>query len=394
MTPIESFRGKSVALFGLGGSGLATARALVAGGADVAAWDDDESARARGDRGRRERRRSCRRRLAPFRRARAVARRAADPSRAALDGRSARRPPASRSSATSSSSAASVRARAPAPPFVAITGTNGKSTTTRADRAYSARGRPATSQLGGNIGAPDPRACAAGRRTHSRPGVLVLPDRPRAVARADHRHSAQSHARSSRPPRDDGALRGDQGARSSPPPKSRWSASTTHYCRAIGAQLIASGAAGPARRAGLRRSAPLDWGFYADGSGSCYRAAGDPAVQTESLGDLAGVARAARRAQCAERRLRRRRLLGARPRPTTTSRRGLRAFPASPHRMEEVARMGRVLFVNDSKATNADAAAQALAGFDGHLLDRRRQGRRTAASSRCVRCFRASPRPI
>jgi UDP-N-acetylmuramoylalanine--D-glutamate ligase len=32
--------------------------------------------------------------------------------------------------------------------------------------------------------------------------------------------------------------------------------------------------------------------------------------------------------------------------------------------MEEVGRRGRVLFVNDSKATNADAAAKALASFE------------------------------
>ena len=32
---------ESVALFGLGGSGLATAQALKAGGADVVAWDDN-----------------------------------------------------------------------------------------------------------------------------------------------------------------------------------------------------------------------------------------------------------------------------------------------------------------------------------------------------------------
>ena len=31
--------------------------------------------------------------------------------------------------------------------------------------------------------------------------------------------------------------------------------------------------------------------------------------------------------------------------------------------MEEVGRQGKVLFVNDSKATNADSAAQALACF-------------------------------
>jgi UDP-N-acetylmuramoylalanine--D-glutamate ligase len=42
---------------------------------------------------------------------------------------------------------------------------------------------------------------------------------------------------------------------------------------------------------------------------------------------------------------------------------GLRSFPGLPHRMEEVGRRGKVLFVNDSKATNADSAAQALACF-------------------------------
>jgi UDP-N-acetylmuramoylalanine--D-glutamate ligase len=42
---------------------------------------------------------------------------------------------------------------------------------------------------------------------------------------------------------------------------------------------------------------------------------------------------------------------------------GLRTFPGLAHRMEEIGRKGRVLFVNDSKATNADSAAQALACF-------------------------------
>ncbi len=43
---------------------------------------------------------------------------------------------------------------------------------------------------------------------------------------------------------------------------------------------------------------------------------------------------------------------------------GLSSFPGLVHRMEEVGRVGRVLFINDSKATNADAAAKALASFD------------------------------
>ena len=42
---------------------------------------------------------------------------------------------------------------------------------------------------------------------------------------------------------------------------------------------------------------------------------------------------------------------------------GLRSFPGLAHRMEQVGRKGNVLFVNDSKATNADAAAHALACF-------------------------------
>ena len=41
MIPARTFAGRKVALFGLGGSGSATAQALLAGGADVLAWDDN-----------------------------------------------------------------------------------------------------------------------------------------------------------------------------------------------------------------------------------------------------------------------------------------------------------------------------------------------------------------
>src|SRR3546814_6045774 len=40
-----AFRGKRYAVFGLARSGLAAVRALVASGADVIAWDDNEAAR-------------------------------------------------------------------------------------------------------------------------------------------------------------------------------------------------------------------------------------------------------------------------------------------------------------------------------------------------------------
>jgi UDP-N-acetylmuramoylalanine--D-glutamate ligase len=42
---------------------------------------------------------------------------------------------------------------------------------------------------------------------------------------------------------------------------------------------------------------------------------------------------------------------------------GLQSFAGLSHRMEQVAKRGKVLFVNDSKATNADAAGKALASF-------------------------------
>ncbi len=42
---------------------------------------------------------------------------------------------------------------------------------------------------------------------------------------------------------------------------------------------------------------------------------------------------------------------------------GLMTFPGLAHRMEEVGRVGKVRFINDSKATNADAARQALQSY-------------------------------
>lgn len=46
MIPVRGFEGRRVAVLGLGRSGLATARALLAGGAEVICWDDGQDARA------------------------------------------------------------------------------------------------------------------------------------------------------------------------------------------------------------------------------------------------------------------------------------------------------------------------------------------------------------
>ncbi|GGZ28729.1 UDP-N-acetylmuramoyl-L-alanine--D-glutamate ligase [Asticcacaulis endophyticus] len=43
---------------------------------------------------------------------------------------------------------------------------------------------------------------------------------------------------------------------------------------------------------------------------------------------------------------------------------GLKSFPGLDHRMQEIGRIGKVRFVNDSKATNADAARQAMSSYD------------------------------
>ncbi len=46
MMRVTAFKDRTVAVFGLGASGTATAEALIAGGAKVAAWDDGEPGRA------------------------------------------------------------------------------------------------------------------------------------------------------------------------------------------------------------------------------------------------------------------------------------------------------------------------------------------------------------
>ncbi|SEN58702.1 UDP-N-acetylmuramoylalanine--D-glutamate ligase [Gemmobacter aquatilis] len=49
MIPVQGFEGQKVAVLGLGRSGLATARALLAGGAEPLLWDDSPEARAKAE---------------------------------------------------------------------------------------------------------------------------------------------------------------------------------------------------------------------------------------------------------------------------------------------------------------------------------------------------------
>ena len=73
----------------------------------------------------------------------------------------------------------------------------------------------------------------------------------------------------------------------------------------------------------------------------------------------------------------------------------LRGFAGVPHRLEEVADRGGVLYVNDSKATNVEAARVGIEAFDGgvHLILGGRQkgagftGLRDAVEARCRACY-------
>jgi len=104
--------------------------------------------------------------------------------------------------------------------------------------------------------------------------------------------------------------------------------------------------------------APLADGYYADGS-CIFRAIGGKA---ETVADLTGIGslRGVHNAQNAACAVATCLALGI---DVATIQKGLEGFPGLAHRMEQVGRKDNVLFVNDSKATNADSAAKALASF-------------------------------
>jgi UDP-N-acetylmuramoylalanine--D-glutamate ligase len=103
---------------------------------------------------------------------------------------------------------------------------------------------------------------------------------------------------------------------------------------------------------------PLPDGYYAEGS-RIMRATGgkaQAAAQLAGIGSLRGRHNA-QNAACA---IAAGAALGL---DLPAIQKGLISFPGLAHRMQQIGRKGRVLFVNDSKATNADSTAKALGCF-------------------------------
>ena len=354
MTPVTTFADKAVALFGLGGSGLATARALVEGGAAVTAWDDNEASRAK-----------------------AVAAHVDVSDLAAADWRSFDafvlspgvplthpRPhwTAEKAQAAGVEVIGDIElfcreraALSPGAPLVAITGTNGKSTTT-ALIAHLLRMAGREVQMGGNIG-----TAILSLAPPSRERVHVVECSSFQIDLAPSLEPSVGILLNVTPDHLDrhGTMENYAGI------KERLVAASESavigvdddWCRAIADRREAKGK--PTVRVSVERRTP--GGLYAEGTTVV-----DEGGVGREVYDLAGIGslRGAHNAQNAAAAIAAVRALCVEPQAI---RQGLASFPGLAHRMEQVGRIGRALFINDSKATNADAAEKALAAFPGAI---------------------------
>lgn len=356
MIPITCFGDRSVAVFGLGGSGLATALALAAGGARPIVWDDGEAGRSA-----------------------AAAKGLTVRNLAEIDWTSVAalllspgvpltHPEPHWTVKLAASHGVEVigdielfvrqrRQQAPGSPFVAITGTNGKSTTTALiAHLFAAAGWD--TQLGGNIGTAilslEP---PAPNRVHviecSSYQIDLAPSVDPSVAillnvTEDHldRHGTLEHYAAVKARLVQGAQVAIVGV-------------DDPWCAEIADDIERRNREKPGSEL-VRISVEkvLSDGVYAIGE-KLYSAEAGKSVEVATLSAI-GSLRGAHNAQnaCAA-------LAAARAEGLSLAQiqAGMRSFPGLAHRMEQVGRLGTVLFVNDSKATNADATAKALSSF-------------------------------
>ncbi|UTD25994.1 UDP-N-acetylmuramoyl-L-alanine--D-glutamate ligase [Bradyrhizobium sp. WD16] len=355
MIAVTSFAGKTVAVFGLGGSGLACCHALRAGGAEVVAGDDSAA------------------RLAEAAAAGFVT---ADLSGvswanfAALvltPGVPLTHPAPHWSVALARNAAVEVigdielfcrerRRQAPSSPFVAITGTNGKSTTT-ALIAHLMRAAGHDTQMGGNIGTAilslePPRLGRVHVVEMSSYQIDLTPSLDPLVGillnvTEDHldRHGTLANYAAVKERLVAGVQRGGTAIIGV---DDQWCQAAADRIEQAGKHVV---------RISVRR--PLADGIYLDHD-TLVRAAGGSRTEIARIGGI-GSLRGEHNAQNAAAAAAAALALGV---GFEALQDGLRSFPGLAHRMEQIGRRGRVLFINDSKGTNADAAARALASFD------------------------------
>jgi UDP-N-acetylmuramoylalanine--D-glutamate ligase len=354
MIPVTSFAGRKVALFGLGGSGRASASALLAGGADVVAFDDSV-----------ERVEEASHAGIPTADLRQI-----DWSKMAAlilsPGVPLTHPAPHWTAGLAQAAAVEVigdielfcrerRRHAPDAPFIAITGTNGKSTTT-ALIAHLLKTAGNDVQLGGNIGTAilslePPR----NGRTHviecSSYQIDLAPTLDPSVGvlinvSEDHldRHGTLRTYAAVK----ERLVAGVQ------PNGTAVVGVDDEWCQAVADRLERAGKR--TVRVSVRR--PLADGLYVEAEQIIQAAggAGRALALLGNIGSLRGIHNAQNAACAAAAAL-------AAGLDGRAIQRGLWSFPGLAHRMEEIGRKGNVLFVNDSKATNADSAAQALACF-------------------------------
>jgi UDP-N-acetylmuramoylalanine--D-glutamate ligase len=352
MIPVTTLAGKKVALFGLGGSGFATARALILGGADVTAWDDNPDSVTK----------------AAAEGVHTADLRTIDWSVQSLfvlsPGVPLTHPKPHWTVDLARAAGVDIvgdvelfvrerRAHAPDCAFIAITGTNGKSTTT-ALIAHILKSSGRDTQLGGNIGTAvltlePPKAgrfyvveCSSYQidlapTLNPSAGILLN-------LTPDHldRHGTMQHYADIKERLVAGSDVAVIGVDDS-------------HCEMIADRVERAG--GKVTR--ISRRHPLASGIYAEGT-KLVQASGGAALP---IADLDGIQtlRGGHNAQNAAAAVAACLAVGV---SVDEIRAGLASFPGLKHRMQPVGRRGNVVFVNDSKATNADAAAPALSSYE------------------------------
>jgi UDP-N-acetylmuramoylalanine--D-glutamate ligase len=351
LIPASVFSGKRVSLFGLGGSGTATARALMAGGADVLAWDDNPQSVAKAEA---EGIPTADLRSADW---------AAFSSFVLSPGVPLTHPKPHWTVELARGAGVEVIgdvelfareriARAPDAPFIAITGTNGKSTTT-ALTAHILKSAGRDAQMGGNIGRAVMTldALAANRYYVVECSSYQIDLAPSINPTAgvllnltpDHldRHGTMQHYASIKERLVAGSDTAIIGVDDS------WCAQIADRLERAGKTVVR-----------ISKRLPLTDGYFADGTNLMEAVDGrySRIGFLEGIGSLRGQHNAQNALAAVAACLKVGLDLGE-------IQNGLESFPGLEHRMEQVGRKGHVLFVNDSKATNADAAAPALSSF-------------------------------